>query len=181
VTSQSINGKVAPGMNQARDTSDFFYRTGLVDAPSPPGLAAIVTLVALTSQVPVSVVSIVQEDRERQFFAASYGLHTSWPASRQTGLSQSICKHVARTGVPVVIPNVRESALVRDNPAVAEFGVVACLGVPIHWINGTTLGALCIIDSVPRPWTDIDRVRLEAFARWIDEQIRIMASGLPTA
>lgn len=179
MTSRSINGEVVVGMNHARETSERFHSIGLVDAPSPPGLAAIVTLVALTSQVPVSVVSIVQEDRDRQFFAAGYGLDTSWPESRQTGLSHSICKHVARTGVPVVIANVGESALVRDNRAVAALGAVAYLGVPIHWIDGTTIGALCIIDKVPRAWTDMDRVRLEAFAQWIDEHIRIMASGPP--
>jgi len=128
----------------------------------------------------MSVVSIVQEDRDRQFFAAGYGLDTSWPACRQTGLSHSICRHVTRTGVPVVIANVAESALVRDNRGVVALGAVAYLGVPIHWIDGMTIGALCIIDTVPRPWTDTDRVRLEAFARWIDEQIRTMASGLPT-
>lgn len=180
MTRRLINGKVVLGVNRAPETSERFRNIGLVDAPSPPALAAIVTLVALTSHVPVSVVSIVQEDRDRQFFAAGYGLGSSWPACRQTGLSHSICKHVARTGVPVVIANVRESALVADDRAVADLGVVAYLGVPIHWIDGTTIGALCIIDTVPRPWTDMDRVRLEGFAQWVDEQIGIMASGLPT-
>ncbi len=179
MTRRSSNGKIVFRVNHAPVTSDRFRSIGLVDAPSPPALAAIVTLVALTSQVPASVVSIVQNDQDRQCVAAGYGLDNAWPACRQTGPIHSICKHVARTGLPVVIANIQESALARGNRPVADFGVVAYLGVPIHWIDGTTIGALCIMDTMPRPWTDMDRVRLEAFARWIDEQIRIMASGLP--
>lgn len=149
-------------------------KIGLVDAPSPKELSALVTLLAYTADVPVSLVSIVQRDMDRQFFAAACGLDAALSERRQTPLSHSFCKHVAERGKPLIINNARRNFLVRNNPSVTELNVIAYLGVPIHWVDGTPIGALCTIDTQERAWTKSDLLRLEAFATCVDGCIKTL-------
>ncbi len=163
---------VAPAMPEA--LSVMQQRIGLVDGPAPLELTALVTLLADCAGVPVALVSIVQPDNDRQFFAAAHGLPRPWSDRRQTPLSHSFCKHVASSGTALVVNNALKTPLVRDNLAVSVLGVMAYLGVPIHWTDGTPIGALCAIDAQERQWTDADLARLESFAACVDGYIRTL-------
>jgi len=165
-------GTVAHAMPEA--LSVMQQRIGLVDGPEPLELTALVTLLAECTGVPVSLVSIVQRDNDRQFFAAAHGLPRPWSDWRQTPLSHSFCKHVASSGTPLVVNNALKTPLVRDNLAVNALGAVAYLGVPIHWTDGTPIGAVCVIDGQERQWSDADLQRLKSFAACVDGYIRTL-------
>jgi GAF domain-containing protein len=105
--------------------------------------------------VPVSLVTVVEEDR--QAFPGQAGLPEPFATTRETPLSYSFCRHVVAAGLPLEIEDAREHELVRDNPAVHELGVVAYLGMPLRAPDGAVLGSVCAVDHDPRGWTEDDR------------------------
>src|SRR5262245_20878149 len=117
--------------------------TGLLDSAPEPGYDALVDLISELLSTPIALVSLVADSR--QFFKAAVGLAEPWASRRETPLSHSFCKHVVASGAPLVVSDARESALLRDNPAISELGVIAYAGVPLH-VNGEPVGAFCAID-----------------------------------
>ena len=134
-------------------------RTGLVDGPPDPGLETLARLCARMLDVPMALVSLVED--ERQFFAASCGLPGPWADERHTRLSHSFCQHVVVSRQPFVVSDARSHPLVRESLAIRDLGVVAYAGIPLTSDDDEVLGTLCAIDHKPRTWTKAD---LEALA-----------------
>ncbi len=131
----------------------------LLDTEPEVAFDRITRLAARIIGVPVSLVSIL--DTDRQFFKSQVGLPEIWAERRQTPLSHSFCQHVVASGEPLVVDDARSHPLVRDNLAIDELGVEAYLGVPIRTPDGDVIGSLCAIDHTPRQWTADDRSAVE--------------------
>ena len=129
-------------------------RTGLLDSSPEPALDHLTRLARRLLRAPVALVSLV--DAERQFFGSQQGLAEPLASSRQTPLSHSFCKHVVAAGAPLLVADACEHPLVRDNPAVPEFGVRAYLGAPLRAPDGQVLGSFCVLDTAPRVWSEGD-------------------------
>ncbi len=112
--------------------------------------------------VPVALVSLV--DDRGQHFPGLAGLGGSAGDERGTPLSHSFCQHVVTRDCALVVEDAAHSALVRDNLARRDLGVVAYAGVPLRNAAGQTLGAFCAIDTTPRAWTGQDLTLLENLA-----------------
>lgn len=150
--------------------------SGLLDGGGQAALERFTRLAARLIGVPVSLVSVV--DDERQYFPAITGLE-GWAAEdRQTPLSHSFCQHVVSTGTLVVQDTVLHPILA-ENRAVPDLQVRAYLGVPLVSATGQRLGAFCAIDGEPRAWTDDERTIMEDLAAAVstDIQLRVMAAG----
>ena len=121
--------------------------------------------------VPVSLVTVVEEDR--QAFPGQAGLPEPYASTRETPLSYSFCRYVVAAGLPLEIEDAREHELVRDNPAVHELGVVAYLGMPLRAPDGAVLGSVCAIDHDPRGWTEADRSALEDLCASVATEVHL--------
>lgn len=149
---------------------------GLVDAPPEAAFDAITRLATRLFSVPVALVSIVEEENDRQFFKSQQGLAEPWASQRQTPLSHSFCQHVKRAARPLVVASAPDHPLVRDNPAIRDLGVMAYLGVPIFGPEGQALGALCVIEGRPRDWTAEDVETISDLAKCVTDEIALRAS-----
>jgi len=127
-------------------------RSGLLDSPREEAFDRLTRLAAQFLSAPVALVSLV--DADRQFFKSCLGLPEPTNTTRSTPLGYSFCQHALASGEPLVIPDAREHPLARDNPAVREFGVIAYVGVPLFADDAHALGTLCVLDTVPRSWTE---------------------------
>jgi GAF domain-containing protein len=127
------------------------HRLALLDTPPEEAFDRLTRLAVKVVEAPVALVTLV--DADRQFFKSQVGLDEPWATRRGTPLSYSFCRHVVASGAPLVVEDARRHPLVADNPAVAEMGVVAYVGVPLTLAEGSTLGTLCAIDRAPRHWT----------------------------
>ncbi len=52
-----------------------------------------------------------------------------------------------------MIPDARADERLAGNPAIAEHGMVAYVGVPVFTAERQPIGALCATDVVPRFWS----------------------------
>ncbi len=150
----------------------------LLDDEPPEAFDALARLAARLFDVPVALVSIVEEENDRQYFTGMKGLPHPWSTARQTPLSHSFCQYVKSENAAFVVENARLHPLVRENPAIEDLGVSAYLGVPIKSPGGDPIGALCVIQDKKRAWTDAEVALLEDLAICVNDEILLRASLL---
>lgn len=114
------------------------------------GLEGNSTLTALTNfaaklcETPIALVSFVE--LERQWFPARTGLD-----ARETPRETSFCAHTMRGDGIMVVSDASGDERFRDNSlVVGEPGIRFYAGAPLVTDDGVQLGALCVIDRVPR-------------------------------
>lgn len=143
------------------------------DAVADPALEPFTRLVARLLDVPVALVSLV--DDARQFFPAAMGPAGPHASRRETPLSHSFGRHVVESGAPLVVTDATEHPLVGADLAIEEMGAIGYAGMPLVDREGRTLGSLCAIDTSPRAWTadQLDTLRDLAAACSSEIQLRI--------
>jgi PAS domain S-box-containing protein len=144
--------------------------TGLLDTAPEPSYDRLTALAARLLHAPMALVSLVDENR--QFFKSSVGLPEPAASARQAPLSHSYCKHTLVTRQPFVVDDARTHPLVRDNPATAELGIGAYLGVPL-FAQGQPIGTLCVLSAEPRQWTADDVDLLGGLAAAVQGQVEL--------
>ncbi|KUF08873.1 histidine kinase dimerization/phosphoacceptor domain -containing protein [Pseudoponticoccus marisrubri] len=127
----------------------------------------VVALVSKLLDVPVALISLVDEDR--QWFKARHGFEGA-----ETPLDQSICAHaLLTTDGYLEVPDTRNDLRTADNPiccgtlADMQFYAGAALVAP----SGHKLGTLCVLDRKPRELTPLQRETLQVMARQVSRQL----------
>ncbi len=146
---------------------------GLVNDLIDPALDRLTRLASKILNAPVSLVSLVESDR--QFFKSFVGLQEPWASRRETPLSHSFCQHVVTSGQPLVVDNAPETALVRDNLAIPDLGVISYAGMPLTTTDNLQLGSFCVIDTKPRQWTDDELDILRELSELVMTEINLRA------
>jgi signal transduction protein with GAF and PtsI domain len=150
------------------DRISALWRTNLLDSGAERRFDQVTRLAATLLGAPSAFITLI--DLDRQYHKSQHA--TDPKAERypdEVPLQASFCKHVVESGEPFLVENAREHDLVRDNEAV-QHGVIAYAGVPFQ-SGGQTLGALCVVDSQPRKWSEANLEDLKVLARSIERLI----------
>lgn len=108
-------------------------------------LAQIVEFAARLCEVPVAMVTLVEENRQR--FVARKGF-----SKEETPRSTSLCAHTMEGQGPLVVPDASEDTRFAEMELVkTDDGVRFYAGQPLVSSEGVPLGALCVIDHEARP------------------------------
>ena len=134
----------------------------LLDSPPEEAFDRLTRLAARLLGAPIALVTLFGQDRA--FFKSAIGLPEPWATRRSTPLGYSFCRHVVAAGTPLVVEDARRHPLVRGNPAVRELRWIAYAGVPLTVDGGPALGALCVVDHLPRIWSPRDVALLSDLA-----------------
>ncbi|AEV85116.1 histidine kinase [Actinoplanes sp. SE50] len=103
---------------------------------------------------PVSMVSVVLDSS--QFIIGQHGV-PGWMAEVQgTPAEWALCSHTVLAGEPYCIADGTVDPVHADNPLFAMAPIRSYAGVPLTDDSGHVLGAHCVIDVVPRTFTDAD-------------------------
>ena len=145
--------------------------TGLLEVLDDSSFQRFIRLAARMLKVPVSLVSLVTDDR--QHFVGSLGLPEEVAAKGETPLSHSFCQHVVKTGKPLLVSDAKNDPRVCDNLAVPDLGVEAYLGVPIVSSRGNILGSFCVIDGEPRKWKEDEVLFMEDLREAVCSEIEL--------
>ena len=79
-------------------------------------------------------------------------------------LADSLCAVTASGGGPLLVPDAPHDPRVADLPPVRSGDVGSYLGVPLLGDDGSTVGAMCVFDPQPRPWSAEDLALLQQLA-----------------
>lgn len=157
-------------------TDADLHDLGLLESEGSDPFDKLTRLASEMIGAPVTLVSIVMPAEDRQYFKSMFGLPEPWRSLRQTPMSHSFCKHVRATDRPLIVADARESPLLAQNGAIADLGVIAYAGFPIHGPYDQPIGAFCAIDTVPREWSQEHSRIIADFASIADDQIRLLSA-----
>jgi PAS domain S-box-containing protein len=143
----------------------------LLDTPPEQAFDRLTRLAARLLGAPVALVTLLGADRV--FFKSAVGLAEPWASRRSTPLAYSFCRHVIASATPLVVEDARRHPLVRTSPAIRELGWIAYAGVPLTMADGRTVGALCVVDALPRIWSPRDVALLEDLAASVVTEIEL--------
>ena len=131
----------------------------------------ITALAARRFAVPISIISVVDEDRI--WFKSHHGLDV-----KQIGRDPGLCASAILDDVPHTLPDASKDVRSLANPLVAgEFGLRFYAGVPLRTQDGFNLGTLCVIDRRPR---EIDQAQIDGLkdlASLVMDQLELRLSS----
>ena len=153
---------------------EALHSSGLLEGRPQPEFERITSLATRMLGVPVSLVSLV--DADRQVFAGACGLPAPYDQLRETPLSHSFCQHAVNEGRPLIIRDARLDPRVSGNGAVTDLGVIAYLGFPLAGSDDHLFGAFCVIDTRPRDWTEDEIEAVRDFTALVAAQIELLIS-----
>ena len=144
-------------------------RLRIMDTPAEAAFDELVILIAGLCEVPTALISLV--DDRRQWFKARVGMEaTGGPRS------EAFCAHAIRDDALFLVEDTHLDPRFAENPQVISSPMIrAYAGAPLTTSLGTRLGTLCIIDHVPRTWTEGQKQALKSLARMATNLIEMRA------
>ncbi|WP_022681432.1 sensor domain-containing diguanylate cyclase [Sphingobium bisphenolivorans] len=142
-------------------------RYEVLDTPSEASFDRITDLVRSILGVPISVVSLI--DQDRQWFKAKSGLAVS-----ETPREIAFCNHTIRHRAPMLVPDAQEDERFSDSPLVTgDPNIRSYAGIPLETPDGYNIGSLCAIDTVPRHFDPHQVAILSNLAALVVEQLEL--------
>lgn len=144
--SESLRLEALRSLNQLPHTVPF------------PVLDAIVETAAAVCDVPIALVTLVEE--HEQFFKAQMGLDRAG-----TPREISFCTHAIEGPGIYEVPDAEVDELFADNPLVTgEDQIRFYAGAPMTTSSGHRIGTVCVLDQTPRQLTERQRMVLAKLA-----------------
>ena len=129
-------------------------------------------LASHTTQMPIALVSL--QDGDRQWFKAHIGLE-----ARETPIEHSFCIHAVQQQDVFVVSDARADPRFAANPLVTgEPGIRFYAGAPLRMTDGSSIGTLCVIDSVPRTLHERERSILRDLAAIAAREIELTHAAI---
>lgn len=146
-------------------------RYDVLDTPPDGAFDRITALAARRFGVPISIISIVDEDRI--WFKSRHGV-----AVDQIGRDPGLCASAILSRDPYVLKDASIDPRSLANPLVAgDFGLRFYAGVPLTTSDGHNLGTLCIIDKEPRPIDDEQIADLKDLGSVVMDQLEMQLAA----
>jgi GAF domain-containing protein len=124
-------------------------------------------LAALICGVPISLISLI--DKDRQWFKSKYGL-----ALEETPRAQAFCTHAIMQPEMFVVPDATQDERFARNPLVTgDLNIRFYAGAPLAARDGHLLGTICVIDHVPHTLTERQTQALEVLSRMVIANIEL--------
>jgi signal transduction histidine kinase len=137
----------------------------LLDTLPEESYDTITALMAYICEVPISLVSII--DRDRNFLKSHHGIPFN-----EDPRDRSFCGHAIVADVDImIVPDTTADERFRDNPLVSEMGVRFYAGAPLINPNGYKLGTLCVFDMKPK---DLNQHQVQALMNMSKQVMLIM-------
>src|SRR5688572_12461290 len=147
-------------------------RYDVLDTPPDGAFDRITALAARRFAVPISIISVVDEDRI--WFKSHHGLDV-----KQIGRDSGLCASAILSDIPHILPDATRDVRSLANPLVAgDFGLRFYAGVPLRTSDGYNLGTLCVIDKEPRTVDQGQIDDLKDLASVVMDQLELRLSAM---
>ena len=157
--------------NQEQQRLQALLKLGLRQPETIPVFEEATQTAAHFIEAPISILGFV--DNERHWFKSAVGLSrlglmNQLAQTRQLLRQESFCTQVVESSQMVVINDTHklDKADLVAGKLVQDYGIRAYLGVPLMDAEGHCLGALAVMDLIPRNFTTRDIEFLQIIARW---------------
>ncbi|HUG10529.1 MAG TPA: PAS domain S-box protein [Opitutaceae bacterium] len=139
----------------------------ILDTPPEKSLDDLTALASHICATPMSLVSLV--DEKRQWLKSKVGSEL-----RETLCDISFCGHVVAAADLLVVPDASKDKRFDDNPLVPGGEKIRFYaGAPLVTPDGHVIGALCVMDRVPRRLKPSQKEALRVLARQVMAQLEL--------
>jgi GAF domain-containing protein len=139
----------------------------VMDTPPEAALDDLTALAASICRTPIAVVALV--DESRQWFKSKVGMDV-----RQTPRETAFCAHTIVGHDVFVVEDALADARFAGNPCVVgDPGIRFYAGVPLRTAAGQAIGALCVIDRVPRKLAPAQEAALRLLSQQVMNQLTL--------
>jgi PAS domain S-box-containing protein len=137
----------------------------LLDTPPSPRFDRLARVAAELLRTPIAMVSLV--DKDRQFNLACHGF-----TLRECPRENSFCDYVIRGGAAFVVPDaMADPRFSGDDLVTGESHLRFFAGEPLAAPDGSLVGVLCVLDVVPRAFTEKERSLLHDLAQMAKKEL----------
>ena len=137
----------------------------ILDTQSEQEFDDITRLASFICGTPIAVITLV--DTDRQWFKSKVGLEAS-----ETPRSIGFCNHAIQQPDPMIIPDATLDPRFVDNPLVtSDPNIRFYAGIPLINHEGYGLGALCVLDDIPRQLAPQQIEALNILTRQVMKQL----------
>jgi signal transduction histidine kinase len=142
-------------------------RYDVLDTPPDGAFDRITALAARICQVPISTITIV--DQDRIWFKSTYGIEVD-----EIGRDPGLCASAVIDFEPYVVTDAATDARAMNNPLVrGELGLRFYVGVPLTTNEGYRLGTLNVIDVAPREVSELELANLQDLAAIVVDELEL--------
>jgi predicted PurR-regulated permease PerM len=156
-----------PGPDDETARLEVLKRLHILDTPPEEMYDSITRQLADTFDVPISLISLV--DADRQFWKTQVSLPDDLDEAREVPRNTSLCGQVVGHNELLVVEDLTLDPRFADNPFVKDRGIRFYAGVPLRTSTGHAVGSLCILDTKPKTVTEEQKWLLQVLA---DELMR---------
>ena len=152
---------------------EALHRYRILDTEAEEVYDNLSRLAAHLCGVPISAVSLVDEDR--QWLKARVGIET-----HQIPRELSVCAHAIDGAGVLIVPDTMQDERFADNPlAASPSGIRFYAGAPLVTPDGYAIGTLCVMDRKPGALSPSQAETLQALSRHVIArmEMRRAASG----
>ncbi|MFN7349365.1 MAG: GAF domain-containing protein, partial [Dolichospermum sp.] len=137
----------------------------ILDTQSEREFDDITRLASFICATPIAVMTLV--DTDRQWFKSKIGLEAS-----ETPRSIGFCNHAIQQPDPMIIPDATLDPRFVNNPLVtSDPNIRFYAGIPLINDDGYGLGALCVLDDIPRQLAPQQIEALNILGRQVMQQL----------
>jgi GAF domain-containing protein len=142
-----------------KERLEVLHKYEILDTPPDGSLNTMTEMAAKIFNVPIAIVSLVDEDRI--WFKSAHGLEIN-----QISKDPGLCVSAIVDNEVYVIENAKTDPRALANPLVAgEFGLQFYAAAPLITKDGFKLGTFCIIDKKQRFFSEDHHSVLKGFAK----------------
>jgi PAS domain S-box-containing protein len=138
----------------------------ILDTPPEEEFDELTRLASWICGTPIALVSLV--DAHRQWFKANLGM-----PDPETPREVAFCAHTIMDDGLFEVTDAQADARFADNPLVTDQHIRFYAGAPLRTPEGHNVGALCVMDRVPRELTDIQREALATLGRQVIARLEL--------
>lgn len=166
--------QVAAVPHNEQDRLKALLKLQILDTEPDATFDAITSLAASLFQVPIALVSLI--DEQRQWFKSKQGLDVC-----QTDRRLAFCAHAILQPDVFVVEDAALDARFAANPLVCAIpNIRFYAGCPLIDERGYALGTLCVIDRKPRTMTEQDKTVLRKLAALVMDRLQEHKQKLQT-
>jgi diguanylate cyclase (GGDEF)-like protein/PAS domain S-box-containing protein len=160
---QEPAGMSDPDLNTEAARLAALARYRILDTAPEPAFDAITRLAARICDTPMALISLV--DAQRLWFKAKVGLDVQEMPLHACLCPITVHEFAVRGRQPLVVPDALKDPRFAAHPAVtAAPHLRFYVGLPLRTPQGQVLGALCVLDRVPRRLSEAQMQALHALA-----------------
>lgn len=165
------NGILLSSYKEEHERLEELKRLNLLNTEPEEQFDRITALATQIFQVPICIISLVTEDE--QWFKSCIGLPKILDDSRRIEREIAFCQIVVAEKKPIIIPDTLLDPRLKENRLVKDYKIRFYTGYPLTTESGNVLGTICLIDGVPRAFSDKDLYILKELSHWVMSEITL--------